>query len=58
MWTDRNGGWETCVMVFFACSLVKYENNNKPSSMLELEKKTVLNKTTLVGIWQVCVNLW
>ena len=34
-------GWEACVMVFFMCSLVKYENNNKTSGLLDPEKKTV-----------------
>ena len=42
-------GWEACVMEFFTCS--KHENNNKPSDLLEPEKKIESNKTMFVGIW-------
>ena len=44
----QNGGWETCVMVIFTCSFVKYENNNKPSSLLEPEKEAASKETKIV----------
>ena len=56
MWTG-NGGWEACVMLFFAYSLDKYENNKNPNGLLEPEKKTALNETTLIGIQRVFVDL-
>ena len=38
------------VMVFFTHRMVKHENNNKTSGLLELFKKTALNETTWEGI--------
>ena len=57
MWSVGNGGWEGCVIVFFTHSLVNYENNNKPSSLLEPEKETVSNETMMVCFRQVFIDL-
>ena len=44
-------------IVFFACSLEKYENNNKPNSLLEPEKETASKETKIIEMRQVFMGL-
>ena len=45
------------VIVFFACRLEKYENNNKPNSLLEPEKETASKETKIIEMRQVFMGL-